>query len=849
VEILSAVEEQMPQLPKVTPEMIGTLRTLGQICQFLSGKNGGRHMELGENETRHTPKPAVNEIVSFAPRYVVRPVPANLEHGKKFNLPKGYHLGIVSGRKDISDALISILGKESISAIELYHSASIESDRCLGGLVFIAPFAPVESFTITKAAAPSLQDAAKIGETVFVTVSFLDGAFGFNGGSITDPLQGALAGLAKTAALEWPNVRCRAVDISNLWLDPQKIAQALADEILFNYNPEQVEIGLNAAGSRVALLMDPVPADRSMPVKLDSSDVAVFCGGGRGITAETAKALFLATRCRIALIGRSPAPLQEPAWLSPLQDEAQIKKAIFEIHFKGNANPRQVEDYYRAVCANREISQKLAAITESGGYAKYYSADVRDVSMLKAAMEKIREELGPVRALVHGAGVLEDRLIVEKDEIQFQRVFDTKVKGFENLIATSPMGQLHYLIIFSSVTARMGNIGQVDYAMANEALNKMARRLASEYTQCKVISINWGPWDGGMVTPGLRRNFIKRGVPLLTISQGAQAFINEMRLGTHSPVEVVIGGSLGYPATTSEMVDYRTNNPNAQYNPELFQAACKDIDIERYPILESHQLNGRPVVPLSLITEWLAHSALHANPGLTLHGLDNLRVLKGITLDKPSQTIRLMAGKASRNGDRYEADVEIRDGVKENTVVIHSRAKAILTEKLPIAPLFKENGHFKGKKNYRSINEIYERILFHGNHLRGIRQLIAISKTGLSAYIDAAPAPENWVSEPLRRRWIADPLILDCAFQMAIIWCHEEKGEVCLPSYASSYRQYRERFPEEGVIAVLEVESVTDRKMVGNFYFLDEQKKVVAEIKGYEATIDSNLRSTFHKQS
>jgi hypothetical protein len=35
VEILSALEERMPHLPKVTPDMVGTLKSLGQICHFL----------------------------------------------------------------------------------------------------------------------------------------------------------------------------------------------------------------------------------------------------------------------------------------------------------------------------------------------------------------------------------------------------------------------------------------------------------------------------------------------------------------------------------------------------------------------------------------------------------------------------------------------------------------------------------------------------------------------------------------------------------------------------------------------------------------------------------------------
>ena len=47
-----------------------------------------------------------------------------------------------------------------------------------------------------------------------LTVSRLDGQFGFHGleGRI-NPSSGALAGLAKTAAKEWPRVHCKAVDL------------------------------------------------------------------------------------------------------------------------------------------------------------------------------------------------------------------------------------------------------------------------------------------------------------------------------------------------------------------------------------------------------------------------------------------------------------------------------------------------------------------------------------------------------------------------------------------------------------------------------------------------------------
>jgi hypothetical protein len=53
-------------------------------------------------------------------------------------------------------------------------------------------------------------------------------------------------------------------------------------------------------------------------------------------------------------------------------------------------------------------------------------------------------------------------------------------------------------------------------------------------------------------------------------------------------------------------------------------------------------------VPFALITEWFGHGALHENPGLVLHGIDDMRILKGVRLDAQKKLIRLFAGKPSR---------------------------------------------------------------------------------------------------------------------------------------------------------------------------------------------------------
>ena len=317
----------------------------------------------------------------------------------------------------------------------------------------------------------------------------------------------------------------------------------------------------------------------------------------------------------------------------------------------------------------------------------------------------------------------------------------------------------------------------------------------------------------------------------------------EMANDADAQVEVVIGSLLN-PPLPREIPD---SFSDVAAPPAALSLTCKrEVDVDRHPVLQSHLLDGRPVVPLALIAEWLAHSALHANPGLTLLGMDNLRLLNGITLDSQKRSIRMLAGKACRKGPVYEVDVEIRDDQKDGLERVHSSAKAILADRLPAPPLFEENGHFKNNgRTLPRLEDIYRRVLFHGRDLRGIKEIIRICEAGISARLAAAPPPSKWMEAPLRSRWIADPLILDSAFQMAIIWCHELLGQVSLPSFAASYRQYCERFPKTGVTAVLEVRMRDERKLKGDFTFLGQDKQVLAHLNGYEAIMAPELHKAF----
>ena len=865
VEILSTLEEKMPDLPSVSPEVMGTLKTLGEIVAYLSG--GAAPAPVSSESERQAPEMTIsNEAMPPKPvepplgdktgssqsataRYAVRPVPIELPDHPELSLASDRKVFVTDDRTGLAQAIVDELGRRGINTVlvsmDILDFKAELPPACGLILTFRPETADADdeighAFKLSRYLAPSLMNSAAERGAFFASVSRLDGAFGLERIAGGSPQQGALAGLVKTAALEWPGVCCHAIDVDPRWQNSTAAAAAVVDTAL---RPGPVEIGLKKdRRATLDLVAEPCPTGQ---LHLEEGAVVVVSGGARGVTAAAALELSRRVRPTLILLGRSGMPTSEPEWLKGLDDAKAIRAAILENEFAdGGATPVLIEEQYRKVTAAREIAATLDQLRAVTRDVKYIPVDVRDEAALRAVMQSVRSQYGPVAALIHGAGVLEDKLIVDKRFAQFKAVYDTKVKGLQNLLQAVNQDPLRYLVLFSSVTARMGNAGQADYAMANEVLNKIAQQESIRRTGCHVLSVNWGPWEGGMVTGALKREFARKGIALIPLKDGARCLINEMANPDHGSVEVVIGGPLN-------STDEQETNPSSKAVQDRTDAVGyslafeRELDLDSHPILKSHVIGGKAVVPLALIAEWICHCALHENPGLLVQGLDDIRILKGIRFDNEKKRVRLMAGKIQTHNDGYAVDVELRNGFQDGNDILHCRARAVLTETLVTPPevdlrrLLEDNGY------NRSAADIYADILFHGQKLHGIRKVVSCSPTGMVARVSAAPSPADWIKSPLRNSWIADPLVLDSAFQMASLWCFEQHRTVSLPSYAASYRQYHQRFPGKGCTVALEITDSSRHKMRGDFTFLDDRNGVIARLTGFEAVMDASLNRAF----
>ncbi len=120
------------------------------------------------------------------------------------------------------------------------------------------------------------------------------------------------------------------------------------------------------------------------------------------------------------------------------------------------------------------------------------SVDVRDAAAFGALVDALYARHGRLDGVIHGAGVIEDKLARDKTSESFARVFDTKVNG-ALAIAKHVRADVGFIVFFSSISATFGNRGQADYAAANDSLDRLAVTLKRRLP-ARVLSINWGPW-------------------------------------------------------------------------------------------------------------------------------------------------------------------------------------------------------------------------------------------------------------------------------------------------------------------------------------------------------------------
>ncbi len=665
---------------------------------------------------------------------------------------------------------------------------------------------PLDAFRAAKRVAPRFSTRGGL----FVAVQDTGGAFATDEwGDPNKSPTGGLSGLAKTAALEWPNATVRSIDIDAGHRDSTEVAEELVREIMGG--GDDVEIGL-PEGKRIALdlVLEPSPGPR-LESPLGEGDVVVVSGGARGVTAACVLELGRRTGARFLLLGRSPLP--ELDELESIEDDAELKRALLARAKSAGEkiSPADLGKRAGRIRSAAEIRGTLSDFAALGLEARYVSVDVRDAAALYGVLDEVRDAWGPIRGLVHGAGVIRDRNIVDKTEDQFETVFDTKVHGLWALLAATAGDPLSVVCVFSSVAGRAGNVGQVDYSMANEVISKMTQIEARRRPDAVVKSIAWGPWDGGMVGPSLRKVFEERGIVLIPVDVGARMFADEL-LGDSSDVEIVVGSVIEVPDEETASKDEEPSEVANGTTEKTFS-----LDAKSHGFLLDHSIDGTPVLPLvvaidffiAALEPWFAPEEvavedIHVRHGVRLHDLES------------GETIKVTAHRISNGIDG--ARMELFDSSGE--LAYTARARRVVDEAHDGLDVDSPEEVFE--------DVVYDgKLLFHGRTLQVLHDVRKPDERGMKAAVKRGSQVGVGTGE-----YKLDPATMDGAMQLAVLWTANWVEGLSLPLKVERFRKYG---PFDGDLSLrLRGRKKSRSSAVSDVDVVNQAGELVASLRGIE---------------
>ncbi len=570
-----------------------------------------------------------------------------------------------------------------------------------------------------------------------------------------------------------------------------------------------------------------------LTTQIAPASVFLVSGGARGITAQCVLELAKHYQYRWILLGRSELNESEPIWAQDCFSESELKKQIVADFLSQGTKPtpRQVQQVYRQLMASREIRSTLASLEQLGARAEYLSVDITDAEALKAKLIGAVGNLDSIIGIIHGAGNLADKWIEKKTEQDFEKVYGAKVKGLENLLRCVPEERLNHLVLFSSVAGFFGNVGQSDYALANEILNKSAHLVQRYYPNCHAVAIDWGPWDSGMVTPELKKIYAQRHIEVIPLEVGAQILAAELSPNHQDTAQVLIGSPI---TPLAEKLDEQLRSYRIR----------RHLTLEANPFLNDHVIGGQPVLPATCAAAWMIDSCAQLYPGYLFSRLEKFQVLKGIVFDQNQASEYNLDVQEVAKNDAGEIifEVSIWSETNNKKIRFHYRGQVLLQAELAPSAVY-------------SVNRISERVipglslyqnktLFHGASFQGVEQVTKIDEQTLLMECRLASIPEEQQGQFIVQTF--NPFTTDVVIQSILIWMQLIHQSGALPMEIQDISQFGVIPWQQKFYVSMEVQLKTDTNVVAKVTAYDEQGKIYALLSGVKFTISKRLNNLFN---
>ena len=683
-------------------------------------------------------------------------------------------------------------------------------------------------FFIAKHVQKDLNELGVEQRANFIACTRMDGKLGQGKRGNTSVIGGGITGLVKCLNLEWSPVFCRSIDIQ-----PELSNEDIANQLVSEYhdaNVSVVEVAYSEEGRKTTTALPAeVKENHQIKTTVTSDSVFLVSGGGRGVTANCVIEMAKTFKSKFILLGRSTIDFEIPAYAKDENDEGALKRLIMnDMKAKGEKpSLPKVKSIYKNISAKKEIDQTIASIQSHGGEVIYLQGDVTQLSSFRSKLDEATARFGKVTGIIHGAGRLADKYIQDKSEQDFENVLTVKLDGMLSLFGAVDIHNLHHLILFSSVAGFYGNVGQTDYAIANEILSKAAHLFKTNHPNTQVSAINWGAWDSGMVSGELKAQFEAAGISLVNSEGGPAMLVNELNTDYADQAQVIIGGTL--PAAVSHLGKLRTHRIH------------RKLTLDNNPFLNHHKIQNNPVLPVVNAVGWMAQSCEKLYPDYTVYKIENTSLFKGIIFDgnqKEDYILELKELEKTEEKIVFTTTV-LSEGGKLPTN--HYRATVTLLNKqsIPMPPTF--NHKVSGTYTTTDGSILYkDGSLFHDKHFRGIIEVLDCTEKQI---VLSCMAPDVPLSEqgqfPIQS---INTFFADIQYQGMLVWVQKNyEGANSLPLQTDSAILYEQIPFGKKLLVNVTVQEADDTKLVAECTVYDENGKVYVKTSGATVTISRQL--------
>ncbi len=416
-----------------------------------------------------------------------------------------------------------------------------------------------------------------------------------------------------------------------------------------------VEAHYGADGDRrepTLRLLGPVDASGLSPtdsaIDLSSTDVVLVTGGGKGIAAECAFALGRATGAHLALLGRS----------------------------KQGHDP--------------ELDANLDRFRAAGVHVAYASADVTNPDEVNAAVEALEQTLGPITALLHGAGMNNPCLISELDVQRALTTVRPKVHGLRHVLAALDPRTLRMLLALGSVIRRTGMRGECDYGLANEWMALEVEQYADTHPACRCLTLEWSAWSGvGMVERlGRVEALTREGIDCMPVDLAVGAMTEVLARGDVNRSVMLTGRIRQSPTVVWERAQLPLfrflEQPQVRY-PGIEVVVDTRISADNDLYLHDHVMDGNAIFPAVIALEAMAQAAValyaEGESPARFERFERVEFLQPVVMPEQGEFVLRVAGLAVTGG----VDVVVRSSTT-GFLTDHMRASCVLAGAGTIAP-------------------------------------------------------------------------------------------------------------------------------------------------------------------